>query len=128
MPTLTLLNIVAVSLGASVGACARWLVGAWLNASAWPMGTLLVNLLGGYLIGVVLAVLAANPEWPQWIRLAAVTGFLGGLTTFSTFSAETIAFLERGAYGSALGYAAISLFGSLALTALGLFSAQALLR
>lgn len=128
MPSLTLLNFFAVSLGASLGACARWWVGMWLNASGWPWGTLAVNLIGGYLVGLILAVLSVHPEWPQWIRLAAVTGFLGGLTTFSTFSAETVGMLERGAYATALGYAAVSLFGSLALTALGLFSGQAILR
>ena len=120
------LNFLAVAIGAALGACARWLAGLWLNSSAWPWGTLLVNLAGGYLIGLALAVLLAHPEWPQWIRLAAVTGFLGGLTTFSTFSAETVGMLERGAYATALGYAALSLVGSLALTALGLASAHAL--
>ncbi|HYG44813.1 MAG TPA: fluoride efflux transporter CrcB [Bordetella sp.] len=126
MQTLIPLNFLAVAIGAALGACARWLLGMWLNTSTWPWGTLVVNLLGGYLIGVALAVLLAHPEWPQWIRLAAVTGFLGGLTTFSTFSAETVGMLERGAYASALGYTAASLAGSLALTALGLASAQAL--
>jgi len=126
MQTLVPLHFLAVAIGAAFGACARWLLGVWLNGSSWPWGTLVVNLVGGYLIGVALAVLLAHPEWPQWVRLAAVTGFLGGLTTFSTFSAETVGMLERGAYASALGYAAASLLGSLALTALGLASAQAL--
>ena len=123
--TLIPLNFLAVAIGAALGACTRWLLGIWLN-SAWPWGTLVVNLAGGYLVGVALAVLLAHPEWPQWLRLAAVTGFLGGLTTFSTFSAETVGMLERGAYGSALGYVAASLLGSLALTALELLSVQAL--
>src|SRR3546814_7909536 len=94
--TLIPLNLLAVAAGAALGACARWLLSLSLNTSAWPWGTLVVNLVGGYLIGVALAVLLAHPEWPQWIRLAAVTGFLGGLTTFSTFSAETVGMLERG--------------------------------
>jgi len=129
MQALIPLNFLAVAVGAALGACARWLMGLWLNTSpGWPWGTLLVNLVGGYLIGVALAVLLAHPEWPQWVRLAAVTGFLGGLTTFSTFSAETVGMLERGAYASAMGYAAVSLLGSLALTALGLASAHAVLR
>lgn len=122
------LNLLAVALGAAAGACARWWLGMWLNTSAWPWGTLVVNLVGGYLVGIALVVLLAHPEWPQWVRLAAVTGFLGGLTTFSTFSAETVGMLERGAYGMALGYAAASLLGSLALTALGFVSGQAFLR
>jgi len=129
MQSLAPLNFLAVALGAAFGACARWLLGIWLNTSSgWPWGTLIVNLVGGYLVGVALAVLLAHPEWPQWVRLAAVTGFLGGLTTFSTFSAETVGMLERGAYGAALGYAAASLMGSLVLTALGLASAHAVLR
>ncbi|MCD0502794.1 fluoride efflux transporter CrcB [Bordetella petrii] len=124
--TLIPLNFLAVGLGAALGACARWLLGVWFNTAAWPWGTLIVNLAGGYLIGVALAVLLAHPEWPQWVRLALVTGFLGGLTTFSTFSAETVGMLERGAYAGALGYAGASLLGSLGLTALGLASVQAL--
>lgn len=129
MQALIPLNFLAVAVGAALGACLRWLMGLWLNTSpGWPWGTMLVNLVGGYLIGVALAVLLAHPEWPQWVRLAAVTGFLGGLTTFSTFSAETVGMLERGAYASAMGYAAVSLLGSLALTALGLASAHAVLR
>ena len=126
MQTLIPLHVLAVAIGAAVGACARWLLGVWLNSSGWPWGTLFVNLVGAYLIGVALAVLLAHPEWPQWIRLAAVTGFLGGLTTFSTFSAETVAMLERGAFGTAFGYAAISLLGSLALTVLGLATVHVL--
>ncbi|HAP25177.1 MAG TPA: fluoride ion transporter CrcB [Achromobacter sp.] len=118
--TLVPLNFLAVGLGAILGAWCRWLVGLWLNAGSWPWGTLSVNLAGGYLVGVVLALVAGHPEWPAWVRLGAITGFMGGLTTFSTFSAETVSMLERGAYVSALGYAGFSLAGSLALTAAGL--------
>lgn len=122
--TLVPLNFLAVGLGAMLGAWARWLVSICWNVNSWPWGTLTVNLAGGYMVGLVLAVISAHPEWPAWIRLGAITGFMGGLTTFSTFSAETVAMLERGAYGSAFGYAAASLVGSLALTALGLATAQ----
>jgi len=118
--TLVPLNFLAVGLGAILGAWSRWLVGLWLNAGSWPWGTLAVNLAGGYLVGVVLALVAGHPEWPAWVRLGAITGFMGGLTTFSTFPAETVAMLERGAYVSALRYAGFSLAGSLALTAAGL--------
>jgi CrcB protein len=118
--TLVPLNFLAVGLGAMLGAWARWLMGLWLNAGSGPWGTMAVNLAGGYLVGVALARVAGHPEWPAWVRLGAITGFMGGLTTFSTFSAETVAMLERGAYVSALSYAGFSLAGSLALTAAGL--------
>ncbi|MCS3504874.1 MULTISPECIES: fluoride efflux transporter CrcB [Achromobacter] len=118
--TLIPLNFLAVGLGAVLGAWTRWLVSMWLNVESWPWGTFTVNLAGGYLVGVALALVAGHPEWPTWIRLGVITGFMGALTTFSTFSAETVSMLERGAYGTALGYAGISLVGSLALTAAGI--------
>lgn len=76
----------------------------------------------------MVALIASHPEWPAWIRLAAVTGFLGGLTTFSTFSAETVDMLERGVYATAAAYAGASLAGSLAMTGLGLATVRLLLR
>jgi len=118
--TLIPLNFLAVGLGAMLGAWTRWLVSMWLNVESWPWGTFTVNLAGGYFVGVALALVAGHPEWPAWIRLGAITGFMGGLTTFSTFSAETVSMLERGAYGTALSYAGVSLVGSLALTAAGI--------
>ncbi len=124
--TLIPLNFLAVGLGAILGAWTRWLVSLWLNVESWPWGTFVVNLAGGYMVGLVLALVAAHPEWPAWVRLGAITGFMGGLTTFSTFSAETVAMLERGAYASALGYAGFSLVGSLALTAAGIATASLL--
>ena len=120
------LNFIAIGAGAALGAWLRWILGVRLNVPGWPWGTLAANLAGGYLIGLLLAVITAHPEWPAWIRLAAITGFLGGLTTFSTFSAETVELLQRGAYGTALLYAAASLSGSLCLTALGFATAHAL--
>ena len=122
------LGFVAVGIGAVLGAWSRWLLGLWLNtkADAWPHGTLVANLAGGYLIGLILGLIALHPEWPSWIRLAAVTGFLGALTTFSTFSVEVVGMLEKGLLGQALGYLAVSLLGSLALTALGLLTARSL--
>ncbi len=124
--TLIPLNFLAVGVGAMFGAWVRWLVSLWLNVESWPWGTFAVNLAGGYLVGLVLALVAGHPEWPAWVRLGAITGFMGGLTTFSTFSAETVAMLERGAYASALGYAGFSLAGSLLLTAAGLATANLL--
>ena len=121
-----MLQVTAICLGASVGALARWQLGLWLNptgvvvGSALPLGTLAANLIGGYLIGVCVAVFQALPELhPAW-RLALVTGFLGALTTFSSFSAEVVAMLQQGRYAFAAGTASVHLFGSLALTVLGI--------
>ncbi|NYT76858.1 fluoride efflux transporter CrcB [Alcaligenaceae bacterium] len=118
---LTAGNFLAVGMGAALGAILRWLLGLWLNhqESTLPWGTLAANMGGGYLIGLALGVLALYPEVPVWLRLGLVTGFLGGLTTFSTFSAETMGMLERGYVLTGLGYAGLSLCGSIALTALG---------
>lgn len=119
-------NILAVGVGAALGAWLRWVLGLFFNAGTWPWGTMAANLVGGYLIGVMVALVAGHPEWPAWIRLICITGFLGGLTTFSTFSAETVGFVERGAYGTALLYAGASLAGSLLLTAAGLYTVRSL--
>jgi len=125
---LTLGNFFAVGLGAALGAVARWLLGIWLNhaASTLPWGTLMANLAGAYLIGLALGCFLLFPETPAWMRLLVTTGFLGGLTTFSTFSAETVGLLERGEFLLALGYAGLSLLGALALTGLGMWTAHAL--
>ena len=102
-----LASILAISAGASLGALLRWQLGLRLNAlwPALPLGTLAANLVGGYCIGLALAWLAQHPELsPQW-RLFLVTGLLGGLTTFSTFSAEVVAQLQSGRYLLALATA-----------------------
>jgi len=122
------LNFIAIGIGATLGAWLRWVLGLRLNGAGWPWGTLAANLAGGYLIGVMVALVASHPEWPAWIRLAVVTGFLGGLTTFSTFSAETVDMLERGVYATAAAYAGASLAGSLVMTGLGLATVRLLLR
>lgn len=119
-----MLAILSISVGAALGALLRWLLSVSLNLlfPALPPGTLLANLLGAYLIGVALAVFAANPQLaPEW-RLLVVTGFLGGLTTFSTFSAEAVALLQQGRWGWSLAHMASHLAGSLLMTALGLAS------
>lgn len=114
--------ILAICLGASLGALARWQLGLWLSPSSAliPWGTLAANLMGGYLVGVCVGVFQQMPELdPAW-RLALVTGFLGALTTFSSFSAEVVALLQQARYALALGTTSVHLFGSLALTVLGL--------
>jgi CrcB protein len=113
--------VLPICLGACAGALARWQLGLWLNPSvlpgtALPLGTLAANLLGGYLVGVAVALFQAMPELdPAW-RLALITGFLGALTTFSSFSAEVVAMLGQGRYALAFGTAALHLLGSLLLT------------
>jgi CrcB protein len=120
-----MLSVMAICLGACVGALSRWQLGLWLNtgsatAGLLPWGTLAANLIGGYLVGVCVGVFQQLPELdPVW-RLALVTGFLGALTTFSSFSAEVVAMLQQGRFALAAGTASLHLFGSLALTVLGL--------
>ena len=118
-----MLTVIAICLGACVGALSRWQLGLWLNpasASLMPLGTLVANLIGGYLVGVCVGVFQQLPDLdPVW-RLALVTGFLGALTTFSSFSAEVVAMLQQGRLALAAGTASLHLFGSLALTLLGL--------
>lgn len=121
-------NVLAVGIGAALGAIARWLLGLWLNhaTSTLPWGTLMANLVGAYLIGLALGCFLLFPETPGWMRLLVTTGFLGGLTTFSTFSAETVGLVERGEFLLAIGYSGLSLFGALVLTGLGLWTVNAL--
>lgn len=117
-------GFIAVGVGAAVGAWLRWGLAMWLNTPRGPVawGTLLANLAGGYLIGLALPWIASRPGLaPEW-RLFLVTGLLGGLTTFSTFSAEIVQQLGRQHYGAAVTGAAMHLFGSLGMTALGLYT------
>ena len=118
-----MLTVIAICLGACVGALSRWQLGWWLNpasAGRMPLGTLAANLIGGYLVGVCVGVFQQLPDLdPVW-RLALVTGFLGALTTFSSFSAEVVAMLQQGRYALAAGTSMLHLFGSLALTVLGI--------
>jgi CrcB protein len=118
----------AVGLGAAFGAWLRWALSTWLNPRVphFPLGTLAANLIGGYLVGIAVAYFAARDDLPPEWRLFVVTGFLGGLTTFSTFSSEVSQLLLRGEYlaGSALGFA--HLVGSLLLTIAGFATWRAL--
>ena len=121
--------LIAISLGASLGAVLRWLLGVGMNhlLPTLPLGTLAANLVGGYLVGVAVALFAQSPQVaPEW-RLFVITGFLGGLTTFSTFSAEVVAALNQGRLGWAAATVSVHVLGSLGLTLLGL-ATPALLR
>ena len=111
----------AICIGASLGALARWRLGLWLSPGGLiPWGTMAANLIGGYLIGVCVAVFQALPQLdPAW-RLALVTGFLGALTTFSSFSAEVVGMLQQQRYLLAAGTTGLHLGGSLLMTLLGL--------
>jgi CrcB protein len=111
---------IAVGVGAALGAWLRWGLGLWLNSAqaAMPFGTLAANLGGGFLIGLALAYFSGASVPTEW-RLFVVTGILGGLTTFSTFSAESFLLLQRGDYLWALGHTALHLIGSLAMCAVG---------
>jgi len=114
-------SVIAISVGASLGAVLRWLLGLKLNAllPALPLGTLAANLVGGYLIGLALAFFNAHADLsPEW-RLLIITGFLGGLTTFSTFSAEVTSHLHEGRFGWAFVVIAIHVLGSVAMTLAG---------
>ena len=124
-----MLAVTAICIGASLGALARWRLGMWLSTAGalMPWGTLAANLIGGYLVGVCVAVFQALPQLdPVW-RLALVTGFLGGLTTFSSFSAEVVGMLQQQRYLLALGTTAVHLLGSLLLTIAGIHCATFLL-
>ena len=121
--------VIAICIGASAGALARWGLGLWLSpGGVIPWGTLAANLVGGYLVGVCVAVFQAMPQLdPVW-RLALVTGFLGALTTFSSFSAEVVTLLQQTRYALAFGTALLHVAGSLLLTIAGYHSATWFLR
>ncbi len=119
------LALVAVFCGAGSGACLRYGLGLWLNpVISWlPLGTLVANLSGGFLVGMAVQSFALTGASPLW-RLAAVTGFLGGLTTFSAFSAEVAEHLNIGQWQHGLALALMHLVGSVLLTLFGFFLAR----
>jgi CrcB protein len=119
-------SLLVIAVGASLGAWLRWLLGMKLNAlfPTIPPGTVVANMVGGYIIGLAIAFLAGSPSLsPEW-RLLIITGFCGGLTTFSTFSAETVALIQEGRLLWAFGSISLHVVGSLAMTAAGLLSYQ----
>jgi len=120
-----MLSVLAICVGACLGALARWGLGLWLSPGGLiPWGTLAANLVGGYLVGVCVATFQSMPQIDAVWRLLLVTGFLGALTTFSTFSAEVVAMLQQERYAMAIGTAGLHLFGSLLLTVAGIKTAM----
>lgn len=124
-PVFSWLQLLAVSLGAAAGAVARWQAGVWFNRPGVvvPAGTLVVNCVGGLLIGFALVAFDRVPN--DLLRLLLVTGFLGGLTTFSAFSGESLSLLQRGVYGGALLHTLAHVLGALGCAALGAMLARA---
>ncbi len=121
-------SIVAIASGAALGATLRWLLGVQLNElfPLLPLGTLTANLLGAYLIGLAIAVFVQMPDLPVYWKLFVVTGFLGALTTFSSFSAEMVVLLQEGKLSWAVLGIAAHVLGSLTMTFLGLLTIVAL--
>jgi len=119
-------GFLAVGTGAAIGAWLRWGLGFMLNAAipTLPLGTLAANLIGGYLMGLFMGLFTMSATFTPELRLFVMTGLLGGLTTFSTFSAEAVTLLSRGQYGWAATHILVHVLGSLAMTGLGLLTIQ----
>ncbi len=121
-------GFLAVGVGAAVGAWVRWGLGIALNTVLpnLPLGTLAANLLGGYLIGIAVEFFAQHAELPVELRLLIITGFLGGMTTFSSFSAEAVGLLNAARYGWLLLLISTHVIGSIAMTLLGVLTLRAM--
>jgi fluoride exporter len=128
--TMAAIPFLSVFIGAGLGACLRWWLSLRLNPviPALPLGTLASNLIGGYVIGLAVAYFAIRTDLPPETRLFVITGFLGGLTTFSTFSAEVVSLLGEAQYGWALATIGAHMLGSFAATAFGILTIRAVLR
>jgi CrcB protein len=120
--------LLAIALGAVLGAWLRWWLGNQLNSvfPTLPFGTLAANLIGGYIIGLAVEYFARRATLPPEARLFIITGFCGALTTFSTFSAESVTLLSEQQYGWSLVHVASHLFGSIAMTVLGILTVRGL--
>lgn len=118
--------IAAICVGASTGALLRWVLNLRMNALVplLPMGTLAANLIGGYVVGLAVAFFASSPHVSAEWRLFVITGFCGGLTTFSTFSAETVELMQQGELARMALLIGLHLFGSLAMTIAGMATWQ----
>ena len=123
-------SIVCISAGAGIGAVLRWLLGLAFNGvmPLIPLGTLLANLAGGYCIGVMLGVVAFYPQFPGEARLFIITGFLGALTTFSTFSGEVVLLIQQRHLLAAMTAVALHVVGSLVMTGLGIVTVTVFVR
>ncbi|OIR15400.1 putative fluoride ion transporter CrcB [mine drainage metagenome] len=121
-------GFLAVGFGAALGAWLRWWLGILLNPvlPTLPLGTLAANLIGGYLVGVAVAFFTEYAGLPPEVRLFVITGFMGGLTTFSTFSAEAVTLISRSEYLWALAHTTVHLGGSLVMTVLGMLTVSLL--
>ena len=122
-------GFVAVGVGGALGCWLRWALGLRLNTlvPVMPLGTLAANLIGGFLVGVAVAFFNRYPELPQEYRQFIVVGFMGGLTTFSSFSAEVVTMITKEEYLWALGTASVHLLGSLLLTGVGMYCVKLVL-
>lgn len=118
------ISFLVIGIGAAFGAWMRWVLGLWLNPlfPSVPMGTLAANLIGGYLVGAAVAVFHLNVELSPELRLFLITGFLGGLTTFSSFSAEVVALVQRAEWGWVMGAIGLHVGGSLLMTLFGIWT------
>lgn len=123
-------NVLCISAGASIGALLRWVLGMAFNGALplIPLGTLLANLAGGYCIGVMLAVVAFFPQFPVEARLFIITGFLGALTTFSTFSGEVVLLIQERHMFAAFAAVILHVLGSLVMTGLGMATVMLFVR
>ena len=122
------LSFALIGIGAALGAWLRWLLGAWLNPvfALLPLGTLAANVIGGLLMGVAMGLMAEYANWSQEMRLFATTGFLGGLTTFSTFSGEAAGLISREEYGWSALLIGAHVVGSIAATLCGMWLVKTL--
>lgn len=125
---MTSTGFLAVGVGAALGAWLRWWLSVFLNTVVpnLPLGTLIANLIGGFLIGIAVEYFGQQGSIPLELRLFVITGFLGGLTTFSSFSAEAVGLLMRAQYAWATALICSHLIGSILMTVLGIFTVRAL--